>query len=273
MGDEPSCAFATSLITTQNRSLILDIFDRAVVKPEISLLLALDTLIGRLKNAGLWERHDLFYLPCLHEAPTSYLNLSNLDAFTLVPSGGVTLTPFEGAKGNGVDGYFNTGFNITTSGVEFQKSYMDAGFWSIVHFTATAYEVGVNNSAFNVVLNPIDNSGRFAFRAARAGGNPTYFMPPAEYRNRLGYSAIDRYSSTDVAAFRNGVMIGALDNDDNSATALQNSTITLFKTATVFSPGALKWVGIGSALNAEQHRDRYRILAQFFTTLEGLRWL
>lgn len=86
---------------------------RMTVQPSAAKAAAINRLITRLKDEGVWSQLDALYVLCAHDSQAAYRNWI-ADSFNLTASGG-TFTANYGWASDGVGAYLDTGFNPATA--------------------------------------------------------------------------------------------------------------------------------------------------------------
>src|SRR5215813_10721680 len=86
-----------------------------------------DDLIVGLKADGIWTKLDRLWLFAAENAKTALTDLVGLTLATAVSS--PTFTIDKGYAGNGTSSYIDTGFNTSTSGVNFTLNTSHLAVW------------------------------------------------------------------------------------------------------------------------------------------------
>lgn len=81
-------------------------------------------LVADLKTAGIWDSLDIFYVFAGDgDSDFALINWADTSQFNGVINGTVDFTANEGMKGNGTNGYINTGYNLANDAVNYRESY------------------------------------------------------------------------------------------------------------------------------------------------------
>lgn len=174
---------------------------KSVKKPSYSTLLHLDNMISSLKAEGIWQKLDTFAIFQLNDNQVADFALYDYkrDVF-MTAYGGMIYDEF-GYQGNGIDGYIDTEFNPSTDGDNYTQDDASRLFWlsknptgagqSYVDVSSNTPNSGNTNyfRIFSATIRMLINQGTTLL----SGGNVNSLG--------LGFKAINRTSSTDVAVF------------------------------------------------------------------------
>jgi hypothetical protein len=166
---------------------------------------AIDSLVVDLKDYGIWNKMKAIYPFVGGTGTTHKFNLKDpqdLDtSYRLIFSGGITHSAF-GAKGNGINGFANTWFNV---GVELASGVGGLGFYSRTNIQG-GREMGINvtNGSRSLIVIPryIDNN----FYANEGSAS---WITSANLDGR-GFYTVTRtgLGASDGASYKNGVRVG-----------------------------------------------------------------
>jgi hypothetical protein len=92
------------------------------------------TLICGLVTDGVWSTFDAFYIMATDTAAHAQLNAVS-SSFSLTTSGSPTFTANQGFTGNVGADLFDTGFNASTAGGNYQQNNCSAFAWSLTDVT------------------------------------------------------------------------------------------------------------------------------------------
>lgn len=182
----------------------------------------INALIAALKDAGVWAKLDLLYLPAAHDAQAARLNWVS-SSYDLTAVNSPTFTTDRGYAGNGTTSYLTTGFVPSTNAVAATLNSMMMGAW-LNAGTDTASDtpsvmgaVSASNASFY--------SAWGASNCVRGRVNQdTTVNFSGTVGTRLGLTAVDRSAAAVVTAYRNGAVSGV---QTTASSSLQASAIFL----------------------------------------------
>lgn len=95
------------------------VIDQMTLKPSESRKQCMNNLVKGLKDAGIWNHLDLFYLLHSHDRQAARLNWKDPSLYTLQEVGTVSFVANKHYASDGTTGYLRTGWNPATNGVNF----------------------------------------------------------------------------------------------------------------------------------------------------------
>lgn len=160
----------------------------------------INTLIISLKNAGVWEKFDGFYILAAHDAQAARQNWV-ADQYNLTLNNTPTFTTDRGYTGDGVDDSLLTGFNPSSaSNPKFVQNSAHLAVWSRTS--------GQNNGAafgnVNADIYPRRTLNDFA---AKINDNSSG-SPAVASADGSGYFAAVRVDSSTKETYKNGASVG-----------------------------------------------------------------
>jgi hypothetical protein len=141
------------------------LFKRMATPPSTRRKNQIDALISTMKQCGVWEKLDAFYMLAAVDAPTALLNWKQ-NAFNLTATNSPTFTADQGYTGNGSNAYLESGFTPSTAGGNF----------------------ALNNAHLGVYIRSPNAQGAAVIGSRTTSGTNQTFITPR--------------SATDVAGFR-----------------------------------------------------------------------
>jgi hypothetical protein len=100
----------TGGLSSETRSLV----DAMTVKPTSTRMRRIDRVIRGLKQSGVWDKLDVFYMLAAHDEQAGRLNWKNPGTLTATAVNALTFTTDRGFAGDGSTSYLNTGYNAGT---------------------------------------------------------------------------------------------------------------------------------------------------------------
>src|SRR5690606_1196126 len=97
--------------------------------PKLNTMIAIDEFIRSLKTAGIWSKLDIFSLFQMNDNTLADFALYDYKRDTFMTSYGGMIYDEFGYQGNGIDGYIDTEFNPSTSGVNYTQNDASRLFW------------------------------------------------------------------------------------------------------------------------------------------------
>lgn len=159
-------------------------------------------LVADLKTAGIWDSLDVLYVFAGDgDRDFALINWVDTSQFNGVINGTVTFTANEGVKGNGTNGYINTGYSLANDAVNYKVDY--GQIFTHIHTGDTDWQNATaicGARANSTVTNPqlmIQNSGTGStiLRMQSYGntiGSYTFITgPPPAYDGTFFFSRVD----------------------------------------------------------------------------------
>lgn len=172
---------------------------------------AQNVLIAELKNAGVWDKLDMFQV----EYKGVVIDWKNLSR-TITKISSPTSVLYQGFNWNGSSSYVQTGYNPSTDGVNFLLN--SASLFVFIAKPpnpnhASIVELGARTTPFTQI------NIASAFFVLNSGAGSSFTIAPSQ---RHGWFSVDRNASNSVVSYRNGVQI---DSQTTSSTSIPNSQL------------------------------------------------
>lgn len=243
-------------------------FDAMSVEPSTAVKEAVDALVTGLKSDGDWSSIDFLMELPMHTEQAFLLDLIDpTRSATAVNS--PTYTPYVGGAGNGSSSYYNLGWDPATDGVNFTQNDAFYGIWLVSGTdSGSASKCPIGHQYANYFY-PRYTDGKVYGGVNSSGVGQLPSVTPSTV---IGFTTIERVSSTQVYGYRDGSTVGtfaplnsaALANKDWLTGAINNNAGTA---AVNFMDNvhccAIAGAGLGSAGQARV----YARLATFRTAM------
>lgn len=170
------------------------------VQPDARHKELIDVFVGELKTADIWDDLDIVYLPAAHDEQAGRLNLKNPGTFTCTNVGaGPAFAAEGGITGSGSTGW-NTGWNPTLHGVNYQQDNASMWVWcNTTQAAANVIEAGSNAGTARANIYAYGSTG--GVRGMMNDATLTTFG--GVVTDALGLTGITRASSTHKTMFKN----------------------------------------------------------------------
>jgi hypothetical protein len=135
----------------------LAFWERTTGTPD-SWMTAYNDLFVNLKNAGIFQKADVFLLLAGHNESDSRLNLIK-NAHNATAHNSPTFTQKQGFKGNGINAYLHSHYNPSSEGINYQLN--DAGVYVYIYEANTGgnkYQLGAYSTGSNATFIAADAS-------------------------------------------------------------------------------------------------------------------
>lgn len=203
-----------------------------------------DSFIRTIKQSGVWDKLDVFYLFATDgDNGFRLINMVNPGSHDGTITGGVVSTS-SGFVGNGVDGYISTNYTPSSNAINYAIHNASIGCIS----TATgACQVSELAATFRVLLRN-DNSMQFRFNSTSAASGST--IPALT----TGMVAMIQPSETEF----NFVINGVLEQRGYAFTSgklLPTAPLVLYRTNSTFYTTGSSLLFIGAALTLQEVND------------------
>lgn len=178
----------------------------------------MDDLIKALKDAGIWQTRDFFYVFAGSTTQAATRNWI-ADAYNATLSSSPTFTADQGYQTNGTSSYVDSNFAASTAGGHLSQNDMSFGFWSLTDGAATTSNAGrlVSGSGISVVARDANDamSGRANMTTPAASANGS--VPSG-----LGLRSVARNASNAFSLRANGIEVAT---GSTASVALVSGTI------------------------------------------------
>jgi len=230
---------------------------------------AYQIMICGMVTDGTWSLMDGLWVFATNTTTTANLNLVST-SFSLTVHGTETFAADAGYTGDGSTGYFDTGYNTSTSGVNYTQNSASLGECTLTSRTAQqSYNAIGNQETVNFFANLIapllSAGGPLEFELT---GN-TYLQDTPSPFSAQGSYIETRTTSSTVALYLNGT--SAFSGSDTSG-ALANANIFIGAlneggTAGLFDADQLAYAFIGGGLTGTQISNIYSRLHTFLVAV------
>jgi len=213
-------------------------------------LTALDTFIGNLKTDGIWDLLDCLWLPATNgDSDFACYNLKDPTTFKLTKVNSPTFTSLEGFTGDGVSSYLSTGFDLGTSGVNYQPENGSIGSYHRTLMTVGDGYLWLNNTAY---LRRISSTNRYVLKMQ--GNGARNYTGNQQVGFHVGY----KNSITNIGVYLNG---GILYTSTDS-TISQSGDLLLIRNAD--SQVSFAFIGADTTTKAS---DFYTAIQTYMTAI------
>lgn len=228
-----------------------------------------NTLIQSLKDAGIWDLLDVFYVFATDgSSDFATLNWKSPSSNQCSKVNSPTFTSNLGFSGNGTSSYLNTNWIPSTNGVKYQLNNSS-------YFTSVGVNIQSNSATIGTLT---DGASRYILLNSRSTTNDYDVALNSTAIARIltgssldgsGFSLVNRISSTHVNAYRNGSKLSA--DVASSSVGIPTRAVYLLArnnagVADAFAPRRLSCAGFGSNLESKQS-DLYTAWNTYLTSL------
>lgn len=171
--------------------------------PTGTALTAGEQLVKDLKDAGIWNKLDLFYVFATNgDSDFATLNWKTPASFQATKVNSPTFTSLEGFTGDGATSYLNTNYNPRTSGVNYQQDSASYGYYCRTNNIGLYAGMGgrtasLTNRSFDIVGVSVPNSSQFDINNSSGTTQGTI-------SDSSGFFHANRSGSGTSALYRNG---------------------------------------------------------------------
>lgn len=231
--------------------------------PTGTALTAGNQLVLSLKNAGIWNKLDLFYVFATNgDSDFATLNWKAPASFQATKVSAPTFTSLEGFTGNGTTSYLNTNFNVLNDSNNFTQNAASIGVYDRVNAAGNYHRFGVATPppANGILSNwnrPLDNE--FSYINSTFPGNF-----PVTDLTANGFHFLNRTDSSNFQLYSNGLIY---ESSTLASTSLVNGDLYILAFnrvgtgAQLFYPGQISIFFAGASLTSEA--------LSFFTSIES----
>jgi len=240
-----NCPEATAFLTRAN----------AIVFIDAAHTTAYNNLICGLVEDGTYSKLDALYILATQSdggsPPADGVAKLNLikDSFNLVRNGMCAFAPDKGIACDGATGFFDTQFNLSTTGVSFSRDNASLGVYDRTSTTNNGTVFGAFVDANNSTVINLNFGGALYFRI-----NSAFDAPVVPISNTQGFWIGTRTGASNVAVYRNGNEIASSTTPSTGVPPL-----SMYLCASNFNGAAAGFVPdevaaffIGAALNKTQ---------------------
>jgi hypothetical protein len=206
----------TGGLSSETRSLV----DAMTVKPTSTRMRRIDRVIRGLKQSGVWDKLDVFYMLAAHDEQAGRLNWKRPGTYTASAVSSPTFTTDRGFAGDGLASYLDTGWGSSV-GTNYLRDSSHMGVWCTTDVSGTSVAFGTGGAN----INP-RNAGNMSTRSQSVASNAA--LPAA---TSIGYSSWSRRVSTEYDVYKNGADIGTVSVASSTGTAATTFTIGASNTA------------------------------------------
>ncbi|MGO4334963.1 hypothetical protein AB4037_08610 [Labrys sp. KB_33_2] len=179
------------------------LFARMTVQPDNTRKALINSTIVGLKTSGIWAKADALYVTAAHDAQSARLNWVQ-DLYNLTAINAPTFTVDRGYAGDGSTSSLVTGITPETASLKFKQDSSHISFYNrSVRAADASIQMGVFTGSTATYLQTRGTGDQFNQALNDAGSAPAI----ANAANP-GLYAIDRASSAQFLAFKNGAQVG-----------------------------------------------------------------
>ena len=222
-----------------------------------------NTLLINLKNSGIWDKLDVFYLMATDgNSDFASINWKSPNIFELSKINSPTFITNQGFQGNGVSSYLDTNYNPSSDNINLSINSSSIGFWQFSpSLAANSVEIGAEDG------NRLQCLSRWGDSKSYFPINSTSF-PNVTASTNIGLFQNNRTSSTTVNQFVNGVKNGTDQSDSSSAIPNRSVSILARNAASPFgySSRTLSMAFVGENLENEAS-DFYNHLNSYMNNI------
>jgi hypothetical protein len=237
------CAEAIAFLTRANAIVAIDALHTT----------AYNDLICGLVEDGTYSKLDTLYVLATQSdggSPGDGIAKLNLikDSFNLVRHGTFAFAADKGAACDGSTGYYDTQFNLSTSGVAFSRDSASLGVYDRTKTTTNGTIFGATDNVASTMLS-LNFSGGLYFRINSINDGPVAGNSDAQ-----GFWIGTRTGASAVSVYRNGNAIASSTTPSNGVPPLSMylCTSNFNGTANLFVPDEVAAFFIGGGLTASQ---------------------
>jgi hypothetical protein len=233
----------------------LALFARMTVAPSGAQKAKINSLIGSLHAAGVWQKLDALYILASHDEQSAKLNWVQ-SAYNLTASGTMSFTAGVGYKGDGVSGKLATGFAPSTAGGKFARDSASFSAYSAETLADSGQVIGNDASVILptggvVATVRVNNTGTAATGANTAS---------------TGHFIANRSGANAETLRRNKVQLASGTAASVALTAREFWLLGRNTVAGAYAPLTLGAAHIGSALTVAEQDSFTDALDAFFLT-------
>jgi hypothetical protein len=227
---------------------------RASVQPNSARATLINNLYAGMKSAGLFAKHDRFWINAAHDRQAARLNwVANNNDLTEVDAANLSWTVDRGYQGNGTSSHVTGG--TYGSLVKFTRD--DCCFWGWMWDSAQVNTTPFGaDGNFNILLAPRTTSNKLFTRVNDATATASLDVTDAK-----GLCGFSRAVSTEYHAFKGDtralVSVASANNPSGSVSA--------GKTGSQFSLGKFSAFGLCSNLNQTDITNLKNLLTAYMT--------
>lgn len=231
-------------------------FTAMSVQPDATRKTLINTLVLAMKAHGSWSAMDVAYLTAAHDAQAARLNIKNPVTFAASLANAPTFTTDRGYAGNGATSYLDTGFNLSTNGVQFTQNSAHIAEWCQNDLTILGGEIGTADASSGTSITPryVDGKAYFGINSANDGAGITV-------ADGKGFYAANRSSSSAVQSYKNGTSIGG--GVSGSIAPLSNTLLIGRSALASFGSRINAFASAGAGLSAGQQTNLYNDLLAY----------
>lgn len=230
---------------------------RMTVRPSRARRALIETLIGSLISAGVWDNLDGFYVLASHDVQAAKLNwVGAMQDLTAVNA--PVFQVDRGFTGDGASSYLDT--NVAANALE-KFAVTDAAIGVYVRTTVS------NNNAFDVgcvdvgsYINPNNTSGNVLVRANCNTGSAIAISNAGDNKGLFAWTR----NAGDVHIYKDGALLGS---STHSSSQLPTTNYTLLRSNTGYSTRQLSAAFIGKGLSDSGQAALNTALSTFLTAI------
>ena len=230
------------------------------VPPPPGRLWVIDQTIRQLKQHGIWQKLDLFYVLAAHDAQAARLNWKNPSLYACTEVNSPTFTKDQGYAGNGTTSYLNTNWAPGTHGVNFTQNSGCILLWDRTARAGQSFRIAGASGAGYAALTGV--APRWTDNNLYGFVNASGSAPAASLSASAGLSTVNRSGATALEMYRDGASV-ATAAGASSAPTTNNIWIGGHNlNGTLDGPGTdqISVTGLSASLDAATQRSLFAIL-------------
>jgi len=193
------------------------IYDSFSTKPDASIALAQNRLVRTLRDEGLWDRMDLFYVFAQDASDNALINWVNPGTFDASAILAPEFTAYEGYTVDGVGSYLDTNYAPSDDAINLSLNSAAIGYYNRTDNPLTAYnDMGVQDGTH---LLAVQVYGSDLYGAVNDDGWTNIADQP------YGFKVAIRRDDSNVYIYDGG---GQVDTDATSSTQIPANSYNVF---------------------------------------------
>ncbi len=228
------------VFTNTEAETVVNAFD---VEPNNTRKALIDTLVGALKAAAVWEELDVLYVPMAHDFQAGLVNWKNPGTRDLIEVNVAGYAPNRGLQGDGQVARMRTSYTPSTDGVNFTQNSASMWYWSMIDLNEARTVTG-SMTGPRALLQP-KNSTNIIF-GLNDGGTGS-----VANSNGSGFFGVQRRGASDLRAWRNGAQVGSTSTTASTGVTNQEQWL-LGGNSSAFSLNEVAFAAWGASLSGKE---------------------
>jgi hypothetical protein len=233
------------------------LIDTMTVRPQGNRAFLISDTIRRLKAADIWAKLDVLWMLAAHDAQAARLNWKAPASFALTAVNSPTFTADCGYTGNGTTSYLTTGWNFSSSSVQYRQN--DASIFGWIRTAGAGPGWGRSDGSFS--NNAYFSSGANGVAVRVQTGNANLVATDASF---AGLWTGVRTASNAQELFKNG---SSITSNASASEALPNVTLFILRIVGDYGSHQMSVQGAGASLSTSQVRSFYSILQSYMSAI------